>query len=110
MHVAFRHALALVQLAVFLALSLQCHWEEQRATAQPEPSEIKWDLRTDQSPPDVCQICYAINIPVVVAFGWVAALPDRFFWLGKVAFAFGVLILWYRVGVWRDRRVGLLPR
>lgn len=108
-HVAFRHALALVQLALFLALSLQCHWEEKPTIAQPGSGEVGWDIRTDQSVPDVCQICYAINIPVVVAFWMLAALPDRFFWLGEIPLAFGVLILWYGVGVWRDRRVGILP-
>lgn len=109
--IAFRHILATVQVLLFLILAYRCvsfYW------APPQTSgNVSWDWRSMDPPPVPieCDGCVAINLPAVLALGWIATfLPDRWNWVAFVIMSPGVWILWYCVGVWWERRSGSLAK
>lgn len=111
---AFRHTLAGVQVLLFFALLVWCEVQAHPQRHQIGAGEIQWDIRTDGDSvgPTECEACVAINVPAFAVLGWTGVFfPEKYKWLCFVLVAPGVWVLWFLVGLWRDRRVGALaPR
>lgn len=110
--IAFRRILPIVQLALFVALIL-VSYEQDRLRRVESENTIGWDLEA-MGPLFPMEVCLAINAPAVfVALAPIVVLDltgsDT---VSRVALlivgGISVALLWYVVGLWIDRRLGLV--
>lgn len=119
--IAFRRILPIVQLVLFIALlsvgkaqedALSARFEAARAgQAKTAGGAIAWDLRTlsHYYGPVPVVVCESINLPAILVAGALELLFPEMKWLSYVGAAIAVAGLWYLLGLWLDRRLGLLP-
>lgn len=122
--IRFRRVLPIVQLALFVALLVVGKQEQRAYEAGREAARVAslskgetgseviiWHLLRRYVPPAL-RINGAVNFPVELAAGLLGTgssiKPDslEMKWVVK---GLGVLVLWFSVGIWLDRRLGLVP-
>lgn len=114
MRLGFRHALPILLLLLYVIL-IAVSGEWQREPLPPEVARQLADMDLTPPPPLAMQIAVAVNlpaalptIPIVLAENWLRGGTSAR--LDYVVFGLFVPVLWYFVGRWVDRRVGLATR
>lgn len=107
--IGFRHALATAQLLFFLAATIPYEYQ-MRHPIRGGREDVGWDLR-EFAPPEWVQVCGVVNAPAVIIFAGLGTLvPRQLSWIVVAFMGAGVFLQWYLVGLWRDRRAGLISR